>query len=494
MPNLRFLFFLCLFVLLAFNAVFAGSFDMNKQCKEAYRAIMSLQLKEAKKLIASEKLSNPGNQITLLLENYADVITVFINEETEEFNRLEAYKNQRLAILSKSDKNSPYYLYSQAEINLQWALVRLKFEQYFKAFMEVQKAYKLLIENQQRFPDFYPNLKSLGAIHAFIGTIPDQYRWGVKLIGMEGNLKQGMNEIAIFLAQGLQKEQLFREEGLILQSFLLLYLDAKPEKAWEIVEELPKKNNLFNCFVAANIAMKTGRNEEAIHILQHKPTGAGYINFFYLDYLLGVCKLNRLDSDADIYLFSFTSNFKGSNYLKDAYQKIAWANLLKSKPEKYRQYMQYVKERGKALIDLDKQALKSAESNEVPDINLLKARLLFDGGYYQKALQTLQNFLLQSYSALPLQLEYTYRKARIFDGLKQYDNAIAFYSQTILLSKDSPYYFAPKSCLELGKLYEQSGNKQNAALYYRKAMEYKNHEYQNSIEQQAKAGLNRLKK
>ena len=475
-------------------SVFASSFEMNQRCQEAYRLLMSLQLKEGGKLIATEKLQNPNNKIPLLLENYADVLTVFINEETEEFAKLEANKNRRLNILVNSDKNSPYYLYTQAEINLQWALVRLKFEQYFKAFVEVQKAYKLLTENRRLFPDFYPNLKSIGAIHAIIGTIPDQYKWGVKLIGLQGNLTQGMNEIEQFLQAGLQKEELFREEGVLLHAFFLLHLAAKPDKAWKIASALPIKNNLFNCFTAANIALKTGRNEEAINILQQRPIGSSFTNFYFLDYLLGVCKLNRLDADAETYLFNFTSNFKGGNYLKDAYQKIAWSYLLKNQPDKYFQYLQYAKERGKSFIDTDKQALKAAQSKEKPNKELLKARLLFDGGYYAKALQVLEQINQHQLTTLPLQLEFTYRKARVYDGLKQTNNAIAFYQQTILQSKDAPYYFASKSCLELGRIYEQQGNKQNAALYYRKAMENKNHEYRNSIEQQAKAGLNRLKK
>ena len=50
---------------------------------------------------------------------------------------------------------------------------KLKFEEYFTAFNEVSKAYKLLTENQYRHPSFVANKKSLGILHAIIGTIPD---------------------------------------------------------------------------------------------------------------------------------------------------------------------------------------------------------------------------------------------------------------------------------------------------------------------------------
>ncbi|PSJ75134.1 hypothetical protein C7N43_20430 [Sphingobacteriales bacterium UPWRP_1] len=488
----RHIFLLLLLALL--NPAQAAGFQYNKQCSKAYRLLMSLQIEESEKILAAEKQQNPANHLTLLFDNYADVLKIFITEESTTFNRLEPNKARRLNALENSDKNSPYYRYAQAEINLQWALVRLKFEQYLKAFWEIQKAYKLLSENQRLYPDFYPNLKSLGAIHAIIGTVPEQFKWSMKLMGLQGNIDRGMKEIEQFLQKGQQQQdQLFREEGLVLYAFLLLHLQGNPGKAWQIAAGLPAKTSLLNCFAAADIALKTGHNEEAIAILEQKPSGNGFAPFYYLDYLLGVCKLNRLDADADAPLFKFVNNFKGSSYVKDAYQKLAWNYLLKNRPDKYRTFMQYALERGKQFTDSDKQAHKAAQTTEMPHPQLLKARLLFDGGYYSKALTVLQQIPEAQLNTTAQKLEYIYRKSRIYNGLEQYPTAIACYQQTILQSKDAPYYFAPKACLELGKIYEQQGNIPSATFYYRKAMEYKNHEYRNSIEQQAKAGLNRVK-
>ncbi|HRI27313.1 MAG TPA: hypothetical protein PK239_09040 [Chitinophagales bacterium] len=483
-------------LLVALSGAASPQFNWNSNCQNAYQRIMSLQLNEGRKLLAQEKKIHPDNRLCLLLENYADALTIFINEEPDEFARLETNKDKRLSAIEQApNKNSPYYLYAQAEINIQWALVRLKFEQYFKAFREIQKAYNLLLENRRLYPNFYPNLKSLGAIHAIMGTIPDQYKWGIKLLGLQGNLQQGIAEIDQFLQKGLENDQLFREEGLIIKSFFTLLLQANPQKAWETAAKLPTDSHLLNCFTAATIALKTEHNEEALVILQNKPTAGGYATFWYLDYLMGTCKLNRLDPDADVPLLKFVNNFKGQNYLKDACLKLAWFYQLHNQPDKSAYYLQLAKTKGKAFIDPDKQALAAALNNELPHPILLKARLLYDGGYYRQALNTLNQTspeLLANKSHL---LEFNYRKGRIYAGLNQVQNAIAFYNQTILNQQTSlPYYFAPKACIELGKIYEKQANTQLAATYYRKAMEYKNHEYKNSTEQQAKAGLNRLKK
>lgn len=57
----------------------------------------------------------------------------------------------------EGDPGSPYYLFTQAEVNLQWAALSIKFGEYLNSIFEIRKAYKLLEENQNKFPDFKAN-------------------------------------------------------------------------------------------------------------------------------------------------------------------------------------------------------------------------------------------------------------------------------------------------------------------------------------------------
>ena len=99
-------------------------------------------------------------------------------------------KNKRLKKLSSNDKNSPFYLFSQAEIYIQWAFVRIKFKEYFLAAYELQKAYNLLIKNEELFPDFILNKKNIGVLRILLGSIPDEYNWILSVIGLELSLIQ----------------------------------------------------------------------------------------------------------------------------------------------------------------------------------------------------------------------------------------------------------------------------------------------------------------
>ena len=158
------LYFTLLFAFLFFQKTHAERFEFTPTAKLAYDKVMTLEFQEARNLIYQVKRDDPENMIIYLVENYIDFFSVFINENKQEFKQLERNKDFRIKMVRKGPKDSPYYNYTQAEIKLQWALARLKFEEFFTAFNEVSSAYKLLKRNQKKYPNFMANKKSLGIL------------------------------------------------------------------------------------------------------------------------------------------------------------------------------------------------------------------------------------------------------------------------------------------------------------------------------------------
>jgi tetratricopeptide (TPR) repeat protein len=387
-------------------------------------------------------------------------------------------------------------LYVQAEIRLQWALARSKFEEYFTAFTEVKTAYKQLEKNQKLYPGFIANKKSLGILHALVGTIPDGYKWGVKLLGgMDGTIEQGQREIKEVIDYASRHEFIFEEETQVMYAFLMLHLKNQDETAWDIINagNLKSNNSPLTCFALANIAMRTGKNDEAISILQNRPTGSQFMPFHYLDFMLGLAKLYRQDADANFYIGRFVSNFKGRNYIKEAYQKLAWYNLLNNNESAYYLNMALCQSRGEKTIEADKNALKEAKFGELPDKTLLQARLLFDGGYYKRAYSLLKSKTENSFQKKHFQLEYHYRLGRITDKLKKLDEAIFYYQKTIDDGQYESFFFACNAALQIGHIYEKLNQFEKAKSYYNLCLSLKPDEYRNGLHQKAKAGLNRLK-
>lgn len=446
-------------------------------------------------MIAQLKQTEPNNLIAYHLENYVDFFTVYVSEDVKTYQRLRPNRERRLELLEAGDPASPYYLYTQAEVRLHWALIKFRFEDYLSAFTDINRAHKLLLRNQELFPDFLGNKKDLGILHAAVGTVPDSYRWALELMSsLEGTVGQGKREIEAVLSAAKQQDFPFQQETQVIYTFLLLHLDGRPEAAWSALQQanLKPSQTPLHAFVMANIAMRTGRNEQAIQWLESAPQDEAFFPFPYLEYMLGVAKLRRLDTSSRTHLNKFLRLTRGQHYIKEAYQKLAWAALLDGHTNDYKSYMRLVISKGTDAAGGDRNAEQEAQTGIVPHQTLLKGRLLYDGGYYQRAFDLFNQYTEASFSNFLFRLEYTYRKGRILHGLKQYNSAIAQYGRTIELGKDHPAFFACNAALQSGLIEEKRRHIKNARKYFNLCLSLRPDDYRTGLHQQAKAGLSRL--
>ncbi|MXV49808.1 tetratricopeptide repeat protein [Pedobacter sp. HMF7647] len=490
----RYAFFLG--VLLLLNLQVKASFDFNQNCISAYQKIMQLRLNEARALISKEKNTNPENAITVLLDNYVDYFVLVTTESKADFNKLKANKAPRLSRIEKENRNSPYYLYCQAEINLQWALTRGKFEEFFAAGLEINKAFNMLQQNAKKYPDFLPNQKCLGLVNALLGSLPDGLKRTLGTFGVKGNTDNGiamLNRLVKVLPQSAYSQ--YYDEVVFYLSYIQIDILNNYQAYDGIISNTNKIDSLslLKSYIRAYAGMKTAHNDQAITTLQNRPDGDAYQDYPYMDYLLGIAYMHRLDNSAANYLNRYIKNYKGINFIKDTYLNLAWLGLLSGNSDQYKTYAALVKSKGEDIQEKDKQAIKEVD-DAAPDIDLLKARLLFDGGYYAKALNVLDNRKASSFKLNRDKIEYCYRLGRIYDALGKDDSAIKFYQFSLDMGKNERYYFAANSALHIGMIYEQKKDKYKATSFYNQAISMKDHDYQSSIESKAKDGLKRINK
>ncbi|MEO1262360.1 MAG: hypothetical protein AAFZ15_26375 [Bacteroidota bacterium] len=492
LPKCPILFFLLFTAPLVAKPYFAWTPELI----EAYQQTTSLKFNAAANSLLAIKDNDPDNLLRLHVENYLDFFRVYINEDKREFERLEKNKEKRLSLIEKNgDRSSPYYLYLQADIRLQWALARLKFEEYATAFFETNKAFKLLTKNVKQFPGFLPNKKNLGILHAMVGTIPDNYKWAIEWFSsMEGTIEQGRNELEEVIEYASKNDFIYETEIYVYYAYLLLHLGNEKEEAWKVINtsKLDPRSNPIACFIKANVAMRADKGDEAISILEQRPKGGDYHPFYYLDYMLGIAKLQRLDSDADQHLLHFINHFKGRNFLKDAYQKLAWSQLIAGNKGGYHTYMEQCKSTGFQVVGSDQHAHNEAAEKEVPHIELLKARLLFDGGRFRHALEILTQVKEPEISSFKHKLEYNYRLGRVLQKMTLYDRALLCYEKAIKDGEDELWYFACRSALEQGHIYEAQEQLVAARAAFKKCLSISPNDHKTGLHQQAKAGLRRL--
>src|SRR5690606_7284157 len=136
--------------------------------------------------------------------------------------------------------------------------------------------------------------------------------------------------------------------------------------------------------------------------------------------------------------------------------KLSLAYYLKNHTEKAQLYRKQILVRGSKSVDADKQAQRFAEDNQYPAIPIVQLRMLSDGGYFQQALQKIQNVDPNKLSATD-KLEYYFRVARIYDELNNERKAIEFYRTTRELGRARKEHFAARAALQMGFIYERAG-------------------------------------
>jgi len=487
--------FIFLSLVLRSSPVQAKEFDFNERCKNAYAEIFSLRLEQGKKLLTEEKNEHPENLIPLLLESYLDLLKVITTDNEALLPQFKANKNNRSELLKKGNPASPWSRYAQAEVLLHYALAAFQYQEYWQGLLDMRRAYFLLEENIRLYPDFKPARKSFYTVQALLGAVPEKYQWGLRLLGLSGNLERGIAGLKNLVAENWGKESFLKDEAWHIYILLLFHLEGEKNKAWEEVKRAgyPRNSNLFSYYTAMRMALYSNHNEEALSLLGSMPGGNTYAQFPLLDYYAGIAKLNKLApvaarSDFQKYLLERT----GMNFIKSANQKIAWSYLLERDSVNYLKYMKTAAESGVAQTEADKQAQKEADDGLIPHPEILKARLLFDGGYFTEALK-----ILEAVNAANLQkkdaLELVYRKARTLHESGDTVRAVESYMTALSRGRHEPYYFAASSALNLGMIYELRGNKELAKKYFKECLESGGYEYKASLAQKAKSGLERLK-
>ncbi|GAB2576756.1 tetratricopeptide repeat protein [Spirosoma areae] len=472
----------------------AQDFVWTPGLQRAYADLQKLKIQSARQQMMGE---SPANGVHIFLDDYADMLTLVTSDDDQAFATLSDREDDRLDALKKLDDTSPWQRLLLAEVRLHWAFVKLKFGKEVSASWDVIRAYKLLAENQKRFPDFGPTYKSLGTLHVMIGSVPDNYGWVATLLGLHGNVRQGQQEL-----QRAQQHPTFRLESqlidLMVRAYVLNFTDADGQSLQKLVKENP--DNLLLHFFGATIEQKNGHSEQALTYLKSRPAGSAYQPLPVIENILGDIYLQKGQYATAITHFGqFLTLYKGQNFLKDTYYKLFLCHWLSTdrNDAQARPFLQKVLVVGRTTVESDKAAQKFAEAylkkGALPNQKLLmRARLASDGGFTDSALVYLRPYTERNFSLTAEKAEYTYRMGRIYQRRNEPDAAIPYLSRALALSEPDQLSFGATAALQLGYIYQQKNDRALARSFFRKALSFKHHEYKNSVDNKARAGLSQL--
>ncbi len=481
--------FLCLVFFATSNPVYSqDTWVFDQQELNSYHKLINLNA-----VNSDNELSRDRNA-TQYLKHFKSTIDLLISDNEKELDAYEKSTDQILDHFKKQKENSPYLKFYMAEVLLQSAFVHLKLGHEMSAGWDVRKAYREIRKNIKEYPDFLPQYKTIGLLHVIIGSVPDKYNWLLSLMGMEGSVKEGLKELKLLA----ESDDIFSTEAKMLILLMQGYILQENTDAVDGLGELYRGNSqsLLIGYLYVSVLMKNQENEKAMKFLGslNSLQSEKYIQFSLLKYLNGEALLQKGNySQAIAQYLAFIEIHQGQNYIKDANYKIGLAYWLLNQSEVATSYFDTAREIGETLTEVDKHADKQLDNDEFPHHEIMEARLLTDGGYYESALVKLENIRSSTLTSNKNQVEINYRKARIYHQTDRLNAAIAFYKLTINNVEKNNWYFAPNAALQLGYIYQAESNQYLAEKYFEKALSYKDHEYKNSIDNKAKSALSTLK-
>lgn len=487
---------LVVFTIAALTCRAGKVYEFNYLCQQAYLEITRLKLSNGQALINKAKQQNPDNLVPVALENYIDFYSLFFNEDPVQFRAYKKNVSTRIDLLKKGPETSPFYNFYLGMAYMQRAGVYMRFGEKWNAGWDFKKGYGYIKDNKKAFPTFAPNDLLYGPMQAMIGSIPSGYKWIASLFGMKGSIRNGMRLTRGFLDSADPWARLFSNEAAFLNCYLMFYIENNKDGVFELIKtkKLDVVNNHLFTYMAANLGIHNKMSDYAEQVLLNRNRSAEYLVTNAWDYQMAMVKMNKLELDAAIaYLERFTTQFRGKSFLKDAYQKLSWSHYLRGNRQAAEAARQKLLASGSTENDPDKKAQKDAKAGGWPNVTLLKARLLSDGGYHQQALYVLKGKTRNDFTRAEDQLEFVYRLGRINDDLKQDAEALQYYQQAIQLGEKRTEYFAARAALQAAQIYERQGKKAAALSYYQKCLDMEDHEYKDSIDQRAKAGIQRCK-
>lgn len=444
--------------------------------------------------------ADPGNLMAVYLADYEDCIVLLLNCDPAEYDKRAPNMAARIAQLEKGGDVSPWYRLCKAGIYMHRAIVDIRFGAQYKAALNFRRSFSLLKENKELFPAFEYNDIFLGLEEAVVGALPGSYKWLASVLGMKGSVKNGTAHLAAFLATHNSSHPLY-SETVLYYLYARFYLLSEQQEVWNFLNssQFSTQGNLLNAFVKTNIALDYRKSDAAIATLTSSVSKNNFDAYPIFYNQMGMALLTRADTGCVYYLQEYLQKTRSGLYIKDSWQKMALAYYVNNNKTDAQKCLALAATQGNSRLDADKQAKRFAENGVWPLRPLLEARLLTEGGYYERSLAILEEIKEGALANAGDKAEYYYRMGRVQQELAEHGQskqyflpALKNYSNAITVGKQRHEQFAARAALQMGKIYEVLGMHKEAMHSYNECLDMPAHDFQNSIDQQAKAGVNRV--
>lgn len=470
-------------------------YDYNARLRQACEAILRLELDEGSRLLDLEARENPHNLMVPYIADYRDGLELFLLGDPALLRSREPGMDQRISRLSLGPGDNPWYRLTRAGVHFRWALVYLRFGEHWKAAVQLRRSYQFLRAHRREFPGSPQGILFEGIEQVFVSVLPSSYKWLERILGIKGDGKEGLRKVRWFVHQGRPGDP-FHAEALLFLAYFQGYVDSDMSGLDAILKRkwFQQEEQRLAQLIRADILLNFGRAEESRKVLEPLVFSGEVDAFPLFDFLLAKAYLHALDTRARHYLQQFVKKNHGVFYEKEAMRLLSLLAYLDGDEDKARYWKSRVRESSSpSLIDADRRAERFSSQTEWPHPDLLRVQWLTDGGFISRGKAVLEGMDPRSLDRPEHELEYYYRLGKLLEEEGRWEASLNAYARAMELGQGSKEQYGARAALQSGRIWERQGKPLLARQFYERCLSMKNHDFQNAIDQQAKAGLERLK-
>jgi tetratricopeptide (TPR) repeat protein len=406
------------------------------------------------------------------------------------YSKAEYWRNR----LVRMEPRSPGNYATTAELSIYRAVLASQFSDYRTSASALLQAYRD-IEKSGKLMDHADLNKLSGILGVLFSQVPDKAMKILKVAGIESAGLRSFDGLEDYYARSAPGSADQLEAWLLLVTAYKEF-SVDPERSYVFIRQEGDlfPDNPLVCYQSALASLKAGYNDDAICLLENGMKTGGEVSFPLWNYQLGRCYLNRMDPKAGVYLNKFLATPGGETFRHVGTLRLAWHFLVHGELSKAQVLLKEIKQLPESHSLYDKHAVREAESGILPDADMIRLRLLFDGGYYEQCLAKCKALEQKGHLTGVSAVEEQYRKARCLQCLNQTDEAIRSYLQVLAQADLVKSYWLPNSALQLGYLYNKKGQKDLALKYFNFCLDINKYGYREGINRQARAAIEQLKR
>ncbi len=465
---------------------------MVNNCEAAKIAMMRLDFVNCFKFLEQERKENAKSNLAQFIELKTRALKILINENHQDLKEWESQLEKfERGLKEKNFTGKDNFLW-RAELLLMKSFLNIRAEKYVIAVKDFNDCYNYYSSGLKRYPDNLELQKGIALVRILLGVVPVQYQWALKLFGFEGDIVAGFDALKrIILSCNDPSLLALKEESLFLYATLSVNFGKKNEDLLKVIysNQFHVSQNPLVRYAFVSALLKETNADSALDMFGISPIQE---TLPHLHYLKGYLLLLNGNPKAEQSFKYFLQIHKGKMLKAAAYQKLSWYYYLNSDLKRSFFYNSKIGELTVFPTDEDLQA-KNTSVHPLPAKCLLRARLDFDGGFFQKSLTELLSCEEGELKNTSEHLEFLYRLGRVQQKLGNIEKALHYFDLTIQRGSKHKDYFAPAAALYAGNLTEEAGNLEKARKYYLKVFEFHDYPYERSLSQKAKAGISRIK-